>query len=415
LTEFQSLDSNQQKIMPKDRSFEKIPPREFAASCREHASKWKVSAAIHPQDFIFHFIFKHPAFSNMDDAVRYYFDDARRSAELLKSILENDLSVNLTERKEMLEFASGYGAVTRHLRAVLPAFDITSSDIHPDANDFITKELSCKSIQSSSVPECFDAGGEYDLVFALSFFSHMPATTWSRWLSALFKPLRVGGSVIFTTHGPTSLRKIPLDASLDEEGFYFRPDSEQDDLEKTQYGTTCTSCRFVVDQIEALEHCELHLVRAGFWWGHQDLYVATKIADATISPVPDSNIYESDSKVEGHVESISVDEHRGVGRRRTMRIMGWATPNVNGSEWADSIIVVFRAKDGLQASCEPEREDRNDVASALKNPALVRTGFRATVDIGGLKGNMTLLLAVRCNTKTKLCHNVSIPLGCSSD
>jgi SAM-dependent methyltransferase len=207
--------------MPDNRSFEKIPPRELAASCREHANKWKVSPALHPQDFIFHFILKHPAFSDMDDAVRYYFDDARRSAELLKSVLENDLSVNVTERKEMLEFASGYGAVTRHLRAVFPAFDITSSDIHPEANNFITEELRGKAIQSSSVPECFDAGREYDLVFVLSFFSHMPATTWSRWLSALFKTLRVGGSVIFTTHGPTSLRKIQMDASLDEKGVLF--------------------------------------------------------------------------------------------------------------------------------------------------------------------------------------------------
>jgi methyltransferase family protein len=398
-------------------NLEKIPPDELAASCREHASKWKVSAAVHPQDFIFHFILKHPKISDMNEAVGYYFDDARRSAELLKSILENDLSVNVDERKEMLEFASGYGAVTRHLRAVFPAFDITSSDIHPDANNFITEELRGKAIQSSSVPECFDAGREYDLVFALSFFSHMPATTWSRWLSALFKTLRVGGNVIFTTHGPTSLRKLPIDASLDEKGFYFSLGSEQDDLDKTQYGTTVTSSRFVIEQIEALENCELRLVRAGLWWGHQDLYVASKIANATSSPLPDSNVYKSDSKVEGYVDRISVDEKQGIGQgRRTMRIAGWVAPDAKGGKSADSIIVLFRADDGVQTSCEAIREDRNDVASFFKNPALVRTGFRATVNISRLKGNLTLLLAVRCDTELKLCHNVSIPLNsCSLD
>lgn len=399
------------------RNFEKIPPHELAAACRENASKWKVIEAVHPDDFIFHFILKHPTFSDMDDAVRYYFDDARKSAELLKSILENDLSVNVAERKEMLEFASGYGAVTRHLPAVFPSFDITSSDIHPDANNFITKELRGKAIQSSSVPECFDAAREYDLVFALSFFSHIPATTWSRWLSALFKTLRVGGSMIFTTHGPTSLRKLSMDASLDEKGFYFRPESEQDDLDKAEYGTTVVSCRFVIEQIEALEDCELRLVRPGLWWGHQDLYVASKIANTMSTPAPDSNVYKSDSKVEGYVDRISVDEKQGVGQaRRTMRIMGWVTPDVKGDKSADSIIVLFQSDCGLQASCEALREDRNDVARAFGNSALVRTGFRATVNISGLKGNLTLLLAVRCDNELKLCRNVSIPINsCSLD
>ena len=221
--------------------------------------------------------------------------------------------------------------------------------------------------------------------------------------------------MIFTTHGPTSLRKLPMDASLDEKGFYFSLESEQDDLDKTQYGTTVTSSRFVIEQIEALENCELRLVRAGLWWGHQDLYVASKIANATSTPVPDSSVYQSDSKVEGYVDRISVDEKQGVGQgRRTMRIAGWVAPDVKGGKSADSIIVLFRADDGVQSSCEAIREDRNDVASFFKNPALVRTGFRATVNISGLKGNLTLLLAVRCDTELKLCNNVSIPLNSCS-
>jgi hypothetical protein len=257
-------------------SFANISPDELALCCRKYANECKVKAAVHPNDFIFRFILTHPTFPAMESAVSYYFNDGRKSANLLKSILENDLSVDVTQRREMLEFASGYGCVTRHLRAVFPAFEIVSSDIHSDANRFITNELGERSIQSSPIPESFDSAQEYDLVFALSFFSHMPARTWSRWLLALFKILRRGGSLIFTTHGLISDRKIPMATSMDEKGFYFRPGSEQDDLDQAEYGTTVTSCSFVVEQIEALENCELRLVRAGLWWGHQDLYVANK-------------------------------------------------------------------------------------------------------------------------------------------
>ena len=45
-------------------------------------------------------------------------------------------------------------------KAVLPEFDITSSDIHLEANDFITTLLGGRAIPSASVPECFDAAGE---------------------------------------------------------------------------------------------------------------------------------------------------------------------------------------------------------------------------------------------------------------
>jgi SAM-dependent methyltransferase len=258
-------------------SFENIPPYELAACCGRYATEWKVDASIHPNDFIFRFLLTNPCFSDKEKAVSYYFADGRKSADLLKSIFENDLALNLTQRKEMLEFASGYGCVTRHLQPLFPAFDIISSDIHPAANNFITEKLGGKSIQSTLIPESFDAERQFDLVFALSFFSHMPARTWARWLLALFKILRPGGSLIFTTHGPTSNRKVPFAGSLDEKGFYFRPESEQGDLDLTEYGITVTSCKFVVEQIEAMENCELRLVRAGLWWDHQDLYVVNKI------------------------------------------------------------------------------------------------------------------------------------------
>lgn len=398
--------------MPDERNAERPLHPDIDALCREHANKWKVSAVVHPRDFIFHFLLKDHSFCGMsDDAVKYYFDDGRKSAELLRSILENDLSVDVAERKQMLEFASGYGAVTRHLRAVLPAFDITSSDIHLEANDFVATVLGGRAVPSSSVPECFDAAGEYDFVFALSFFSHMPKATFLRWLRALFKALRVGGSLIFTAHGATTLRKVLPEVVLDDEGFYFRPQSEQDDLEKTEYGTAVTSNKFVVERLENLENCELRLIRAGLWWGHQDLYAASKIASAAIAPVADYNIYQTDDKAAGHVESVSiVDKKCAAQTRRIVRARGWATPDVKGDRSADSIIVLIRTDDGVH-SCQATRCDRHDVARALGNPALVETGFNAEVDISALSGKLTLLVAIRSGSDLKICRNIAIPLG----
>jgi methylase of polypeptide subunit release factors len=55
----------------------------------------------------------------------------------------------------MLEFASGYGCVTRHLPRTLPDVSIVASDIHPQANEFIRQKIGVNSIQSAAVPEEF--------------------------------------------------------------------------------------------------------------------------------------------------------------------------------------------------------------------------------------------------------------------
>ena len=398
--------------MQPEQDLENALPQQVAASCRKHAGKWKVSAAVHPQDFLFRFILGHHAFARVDDAVQYYFDDGRRSAELLRSILQNDLRVNAGEKQALLEFASGYGAVTRHLKVVFPAFDIASADIHPAANEFIARELHAKAIQSTVVPECFDPGGEYDLVFALSFFSHMPAATWSRWLLVLARALRAGGHLVFTTHGAASLRELRLDASLGADGFLFRPESEQDDLDTEQYGTTFTSLRFVAGQVEAIPGCELRLVRTGFWWGHQDLYVATRITEAASSPAADGSDYHRDAKVQGNVESVSVRRRQNIDReRRTLHVAGWLAPDIKATTAADNIIVILHSDEGRQYSCDAAREDRHDVAEFFANPALVKTGFTASVDISDLKGSLTLLLAVRCGADRRLCPTVAVPLS----
>jgi len=249
---------------------------DFDAACVKYAAKWNVLAPVHPKDFIMDFVLNHPGFTKSPEAaIDYYFRSGHESSEMFQAVVDKDLELNGSQ--SVLEFASGYGCVTRHLLKAR-RFKLTACDIHQEANDFNATKLEATTMESCAVPEEFDAAGmRYDLVFALSFFSHMPKATWTRWLQALFNVVKPGGYLLFTTHGPTSLRKMfsaVRNVSLDDEGFYFHADSEQKDLETSQYGTTITDNRFVIEQLSKLpRNCELRLLRAGIWWGHQDLYV----------------------------------------------------------------------------------------------------------------------------------------------
>ena len=78
-----------------------------------------------------------------------------------------------------------------------------------------------------------EAPQQFDAVFALSFFSHLPITTWARWLVRLVQAARPGGFVIFTTHGLKT--PLPDGFVIPSTGIGFFPMSEQGDLPGDQY------------------------------------------------------------------------------------------------------------------------------------------------------------------------------------
>ncbi|HZL41831.1 MAG TPA: methyltransferase [Verrucomicrobiae bacterium] len=250
------------------------------AACAKFAKRWGVSPEVHPEDFIFRFIIAHSGFASKDAAIQYYFDDGAKSAQKLRKLLAEDCHLDVdTGNLRLLEFASGYGAVTRHLKGALPACRIIGCDIHPEAIRFV-QSLGVEAAQSAPRPEDlhFDTG--FDVVFALSFFSHMPKSSFGRWLHKLASVLKPGGHFIFTTHGMISRKSFP-DWAFDKDGFYFVPFSEQKDLSTAEYGSTVVKPQYVYDQLARIPDVELVAFHEGFWWEHQDTFVIRRKPSAS--------------------------------------------------------------------------------------------------------------------------------------
>ncbi len=238
--------------------------------CTDEASRYHVNHTIHPSDFIFRYILSTK--DGVKAAVTRYFETGNMSATKLRGILLNDLKAD-KRPMSLLEFASGYGCVSRHLKNFSNEIDVWASDIHDEARDFYVSCLGMKFIKSVTAPRDFKPSQTFDAVFALSFFSHIPEATWGQWLRALFACTGRGGYLIFTTHGIVSNRGLK---GFSEKGFKFEPHSEQKDLSVQEYGHTCTTPTFVRGEVSTLENAELFLFREGDWWGHQDLYVVRK-------------------------------------------------------------------------------------------------------------------------------------------
>jgi SAM-dependent methyltransferase len=178
-----------------------------------------------------------------------------------------------------LDFASGYGRVTRHMKNVIPDAVVTASDIHPAAVEFM-RSVGMSAVLSSRVPEEFNPGQAFDVICVISFFTHLPRETWGRWLRCISRFLKPGGILVFTTHGRAS---VPIPAmkamsitmeTVPADGFLYLPVSDQEDLSLYDYGTAITLFEFVCR--ETLE-AGLRIV----WFqeaavGYQDLVVVTR-------------------------------------------------------------------------------------------------------------------------------------------
>ncbi len=236
-----------------------------------------VASAIHPDDLIFRFVLEYPGFRTREQAVEYYFHDGANSARKLGDLLFSQLGVKRGADTSLLEFASGYGCVTRHLSRELAPVKLVSCDIHEAACTFIESALGVETIRSATKPE--DLGienGSFDAVFALSFFSHMPERTWGRWLKTLFDKVKPGGYLIFTTHGMTTWENLGKPA-MPESGIWFAPSSEQIDLDVADYGSTIVTPEYVTRAVEDILHQSVLRLDKAEWWGHQDLYVVRNL------------------------------------------------------------------------------------------------------------------------------------------
>jgi hypothetical protein len=108
-----------------------------------------IQSAIHPDDFIFRCLLKPEA------AVAEYLRNGLESAGKLSALLSEYLP---KQKVSLLEFASGYGCVTRHIAKVMPDVDLICCDIHEAAISFIREELGAAAVISHSVPEKLDLG-----------------------------------------------------------------------------------------------------------------------------------------------------------------------------------------------------------------------------------------------------------------
>lgn len=260
--------------------------------------------------------------------------------------------------RDILDFASGFGRVTRFLAAAHPPERLTVAEIDRDAVEFQRSRFGVRGVISPPRPDRLALGGPFDCVLALSLFSHLPEATFEPWLRRMVGLVAPGGLLAFSVHDEAVM--LP-GRTMPPSGLYFEEVSESASLDRQQYGSSWVTEGFVAAALRAAAGGRAsykRLPRA--LWHSQDVYV--------VVPEPESALATLSPRLEpeGYLERCEVD---GRGR---LQLAGWAA-----AEGASDGALRVRISLGDATWTVPVDERRDDVEAVVGRRGRV-SGWRAS-------------------------------------
>lgn len=167
-------------------------------------------------------------------AYKDYFTIGDIIFSVLTNILE-DNKIAYDDVDDFLDFACGYGRLSRFLAQRLPKNALAVSDIDKNAVDFVSQALKVRGLYSAFEPEDFASKTKFDVIFVLSLFTHLSQPVWQKWLAKLHALLRKDGKLIFSVHGIHQLEHHARWRAIKGGGFNFEPVNETEGRLPTEY------------------------------------------------------------------------------------------------------------------------------------------------------------------------------------
>src|SRR4051794_14073266 len=124
---------------------------------------------------------------------------------------------------KLLDFASGYGRVTRFLLREVPPERVWVADVYAGGVRFQEERFGVHGLVSAIRPEDFVCTERFDAILVTSLFTHLPEERFVAWLRVLLGLLAPGGMLAFSAHSPEVL---PPGVPMPDTGIHFQETSE---------------------------------------------------------------------------------------------------------------------------------------------------------------------------------------------
>lgn len=141
--------------------------------------------------------------------IPWYLEGGRRAAASIRKALTGR-GLPLESARAILDFGCGCGRVVRQWSA-LPG-EVHGCDVHPHLVDWCQSNLQFAQFERNPLtPPLPYRDGAFDLVYALSVFTHLPEPVQRPWGEEMARVLAPGGFLLLTTHGESYIPDLDED------------------------------------------------------------------------------------------------------------------------------------------------------------------------------------------------------------
>lgn len=138
---------------------------------------------------------------------RWFLDTGRSSAETIQEAAGRH-GVDLRSTGRMLDFGCGCGRVLRHWEH-LAGLEIHAAEPDDRLAEWCARSLPFASVsRSSTLPPLPHGTDTFDLVYAISVFTHLTEREQMLWTTELARIIRPGGLLLLTVHGDRYLNRL---------------------------------------------------------------------------------------------------------------------------------------------------------------------------------------------------------------
>jgi len=199
-----------------------------------------INSTIHPEDEMMAVMRK----NKMGPSA--YLESGKKNTEAFFEIVKRH-KPSLLAKKRILDYGCGYGRMTRYFLKFFSPSTLVSADVTDNMIKFCAKEFGSIPFLISDNNHISNFGSKFDVIFAVSVFSHLPPKTFEENIVELSKSLDKNGLLIFTTAGEqvAKIRKVSL-----EKGYSFRLGTQDTNETKgrislEKYASMCVTKTFV--------------------------------------------------------------------------------------------------------------------------------------------------------------------------
>ncbi|MBE8718880.1 class I SAM-dependent methyltransferase [Cellvibrio sp. KB43] len=237
---------------------------------------------IHPRDqMLLHSLFHH---QDANVGFSQYYNVALQQFYAANQMVQRMFPHTEKGDLKILDFACGFGRLLRFLTAAYPAGCITGSEIQTDALEFVGSTYNIPTVPSCANPEDFNPQEKFHVIWVASLFSHLPSGLFHQWLKKLHSCLTPDGVLCFSVHDACLLPEGHV--FPEDEGIFFWPGSENEDLETSIYGTTYVNEAFVSQAVTITTGRASNYHRLPRALAHeQDIYIVAANPDTDLTPL----------------------------------------------------------------------------------------------------------------------------------